>query len=139
MKKLLSFLFVLMFSLVLISPAAAQGDPTPTITFLNPPPGGVLELGVGESYTFHFQVASDQPFIHAQLGLIPNYPGKTIFSEGIQLAHQGTQASLDLTVTGKAVVDRIPDGQAPVTLVVGVRYQGGVIVAQSYEFVIVVK
>lgn len=139
MKKSLSLLFVLLFSLILITPAAAQSAPTPTITFLNPPPNGVLELGVGQSYTFQVQVVSDQPFVVAQLGLTQYYPGRTIFSDGIQIAHQGNNALLQLTVTGKASSAQFPDGQAPVTLMVGVRYQGGIVVAQSYPFFIVVK
>lgn len=134
MKRALSVLFVLIFSAVLITPAAAQGDPAPTLTFVNPPANGVLVLGVGESYTFEVQVVSDQPFLHAQLALGQFFPGRSVFADGIQIVHRGTSATLRLTITGKVSTAQFPDGLAPMTLVAGVRYQGGVVVVQNYEF-----
>lgn len=139
MKKLTSLLLVLLFSLVLITPAAAQTAPTPTITFVNLPADNVLVLSVGQTYTFEVQVESDQPFIHAQLGLTQYFPGRSIFSEGIQMSHQGNQATLHLTVTGKAPTAKFPDGQVLVTLITGVRYQGGYVVSDARPFYIVVQ
>jgi hypothetical protein len=106
---------------------------------VNPPADGILVLGVGESYTFEVQVESNQPFVHAQLGLGQYFPGRSVFADGAQIAHQGTSATLRLTVTGKGTTDRFPGGVAPVTLVVGVRYRGGLVVAEYYEISIVVQ
>jgi hypothetical protein len=139
MKKVLSVLFVLVFSAALITPAAAQGNPAPTISFTNPPASGLLVLGVGESYTFEVQVASAEPFVHAQLALGQFYPGRSVFADGIQIVHQGTSGTLRLTVTGKVSTAQLPDGVAPMTLVAGVRYQGGVVVVQNYEFGIIIQ
>jgi hypothetical protein len=139
MKKALSILFVLAICAVWITPAAAQGNPAPTITFVNPPPGGVVVLSVGQSYTFEVQVVSDQPFVHAQLALGQFYPGRSVFADGIQLVHRGTTATLRLTVTGKMPTAQFPDSIAPVTLVAGVRYQGGVVISQSYDLGIIVQ
>jgi len=136
MKKPLTFLGLIVFMLALVSPTAAQ---SPTITFVNPPQNGLLELNVGESYTFEVQVTSDPAFNKAQLGLSQYYPGRSVFADGIVSARGGTSATLKLSITGKTPTDKLPGGVAPMTLVVGVRYQGGEVVSQSFEFNVRVK
>jgi hypothetical protein len=127
----------------------AKAAPVVTITLLNPPPGGVLELAVGESYTFDILITSDTPFIFA--AAMPNsfYPGRGVYWHGGDRALQSTSAVLHLTVTGKgstadllAVCDWptpgtcYPAGTAPLAIVAGVRYKGGVTVSQTFTFAV---
>jgi hypothetical protein len=107
------------------------------VTFVNPPPNGVLELAVGESYTFEVQISSDEPFLIAQMALNQYFPGRSVHAEGMVHAGRGTEATLTLTVTGKTPTTDFPDGTVPVTLTVGVRY-GREVVPTYFEFAIAV-
>ncbi len=111
MKKVLSVLCVLVLGVVFAAPAAAQ---SPTVTFVNPPPGGILELAVGRSYTFEVQISSDEPFLIAQMALNQFFPGRSVHADGFVTARRGTEATLQLTVTGKTPTAQLPDGVAPV-------------------------
>lgn len=135
MKKVLSLLCVVVLGVVFVTPAAAQN---PTVTFVNPPPGGILELAVGESYTFEVQISSDQPFLIAQMSLNQFFPGRSVHADGFVVAQHGSEATLTLTVTGKKSTAALPDGVAPVSLVVGVRYSKTVVV-NTFDFGIVVQ
>lgn len=151
MKRLLIALGIVV-SIVLLPwsapPAAAAGA---RIKLLNRPPGGRLELGVGESYTFEIEVKSGEPFILAMAMTDAYYPGRGVFWHGNDAAHQGTSATLYLTMTGKnstadlpAVCDWPepgvcwPEGVAPVSIVAGVRYPGGLIISERFDFGVVV-
>jgi hypothetical protein len=151
MKKLLIVLSVMLVVLLLAGTlvAPAKAAPTITITLLNPPPGGVLELAVGESYTFDILITSDEPFVMAAALTNSYYPGRGVFWHGGDHASQSTSATLHLTVTGKsptadllAVCDwPIPGtcysaGTAPLAIVAGVRYKGGVTIAQTFTFAV---
>jgi hypothetical protein len=139
MRKLLSTLCLLVLVGVFVVPAQAQ-TPATTITFVNPPAKGILELNVGQSYTLEVQIQSDQPFLHAQMAIGQFFPGRNIFADGMVVAHRGTQATLLLTVRGKAPTTNLPGGAtvAPETIVVGVRYPGGMVVSQEFQFGIIV-
>jgi hypothetical protein len=67
------------------------------------------------------------------------------------IAGRGTSYLLRLTVTGKTSTAELfamcdwpepgdcwPEGVAPVSIVVGVRYRGGMVVAEAFPFAIVV-
>jgi hypothetical protein len=136
-------LIVLALAAVLLGglPVQAQGNNV-SITLLNPPPNGILELGVGESYTFEVAVSSDQQFISAMAVPDQTYPGRGVFFNGNDSAHQTTSAVLRLTITGKEPTlgaTNIPDGIAPVAVVVAVRFQGGVVVTERFDFGVIVQ
>ncbi len=137
MKKVLSVLVLLLLLAALIPPASAQEPPT--ITVSNLPADGILELGVGESVTFEIHVTSQVEFIHVQTALDQYYPGRSVFAGGIVSARRGTEAMLALTVTGKVATQKLPDSIAPVSVVVGVRYVGGNVALQVFDFGIIVK
>lgn len=128
-------LFVLLASFHFITPTHAAET---TITLLNPPPGGVLELGVGDSYTFEFEVTSDTPFVHASALPAPFFPGRGVFITGADHARGGTTALLSLTVTGKNSTENLPGGYAPISMFVGMRYQGGVTVSEQFDVLVAV-
>ena len=139
MKKALSVLFAIVLLGVFALPAQAQ-EPTTTITLLNPP-GDILTLEVGQSVTFDIQVSSDVEFLHARTDLNEYYPGRSVFSGGPSVIRRDTEGTLHLTLTGKTPTthQNIPDGIAPVEIVVGVRYKGGVVVVERFFFGIVVN
>jgi hypothetical protein len=131
-------------------PAEASSPPV-TIELLNPPPGGVLELAVGESYTFDITIESDEPFVVAIAMTDAYYPGRGVFWHGSDRATRDTAALLELTMTGKNSTadlwaacdwpesgDCWPEGVAPVSIVAGVRYKGGVVIAEQFPFAVVV-
>lgn len=133
MRRLLVPFIALVVMFTVATPAF--GAPQ-TITFENPPPDGVLELAVGESHTLDLTVISDQAFIVAIALTDQFYPGRGVFFAGSDRETQSTRADLQLTITGKEATDFLPDGVAPVAVVVGVRYQGGVVVSERFDFVV---
>ncbi len=137
MSKWLALFCMLALSITVVSPAAAQT--APTITLLNPPPGGVLELNVGESYTFQVQFDSSEPFTLAQVGLDQYYPGRYIFSSGIVSAHQTSSTVLTFTITAKEATAELPGGVAPVTLTAAVRYPKNDVHVEYFPINIIVK
>jgi hypothetical protein len=136
---------------VLLAWVASTAIAGVTIQLLNPPPGGLLELDVGESYTFDIGITSDDPFVLAMATTDAYYPGRGIRRSANDTAHRSTSAVLHLTVTGKgstvglpAVYDwpepgiHWPEGTAPVSIVAGVRYKGGVVISERFIFTVAV-
>ena len=150
MKKILIALaLVLVVVLAGVPASPAKAAPVATITVLNLPPSGVLELGIGESYTFDVLITSDQPFVLAMV--LPNayYPGRGVFWHDSDRATQSTSALLHVTITGKnptadlpAVSDwpepgiNWPGGVAPVLIAAGVRYQGGQVISEEFPLAV---
>lgn len=153
MKRFLVAIGVVTAIVLLTTVPASQAttSPSATITLLNPPPSGLLELDVGESYTFDVEITSDEPFVLALA--LPNqyYPGRGIKWHGCDQATHSTSALLHLTMRGKGSTADLPavddwpgpgvdwpEGVAPISLVVGVRYKGGYVVAEAFSFAVVV-
>jgi hypothetical protein len=140
--------------LVLGTPPLQAAPPSPpdvTIELLNPPPGGLLELAVGESYTFDVAVESEEPFLWAIAMTDEYYPGRALYWHGMDRAIRDTSALLSLTMTGKkpstdldAVCDWPepgdcwPEGVAPASIVVAVRFQGGGVAVKQFAFAVLV-
>lgn len=151
MKKCLIALVLAVFVLLPISTASSAPAANVTIELLNPPPDGLLELEVGEAYTFDIQITSDDPFILAIALTDAYYPGRGVSWHGNDIAHHATSATLHLTMKSKnstaglaAVCDWPepgtcwPEGVAPVSIVVGVRYKGGLVIVERFDFAAVV-
>ena len=151
MKKLLVTMSVVAVAVLLLCAPSSQATAAPKVTIkvIGVPPQKPLELDVGESYTFEVLVKSNEPFISATAMTDAYYPGRGVFSHGSDRATQDTSAVLYLTITGKnstadllAVCDWPepgdcwPDGVAPVSIVVGVRYDGGVVIAERFPFAV---
>lgn len=145
MKRFVLLAVVALLALAAFAPAASAQQPTTpntTITFLNPPAGGTLVLGVGESYTFQVRVTSDVPFNSARAFADQYYPGRGVFYSGTNGEGRGTEAILSLTITGKSPslgAPNVVDGVLPVGVAVAVRYQGGVVVGQIFNLNVVVQ
>ncbi len=133
MRRIFLLLAAVSMMAALAAPAAAA---TPTITLENPPPGGVLELAVGETYVFDITVTSDDQFILAIALTDQFFPGRGVFFAGSDRETQATSAELHLTIEGKEPTDFLPDGVAPAAVVVGVRYLQNVVVSERFDFVV---
>ena len=153
MKKISGALSIMILLTLLLSawlPAAAAPGQT-KVRLLNPPHQGILELEVGESHTFYLEVRSEEPFLFAMAKLDQYYPGRGIHVPAGDKAPGGTTARLEITITGKnstadlpAVCgwpearDCWPAGVAPVAIVAGMRYPGGVY-GEQFPFMVIVR
>jgi hypothetical protein len=133
MKKVVIAISIMML-LVFLAPVTSAAKPAPvTIKLLNPPKKGVLELDVGQSYTFDVEITSDEPFILAIALGDEYYPGRGVFYNGNDTASHATSALLQLTITGKEPTDFLPEGVAPIAVVAGVRFPGGVVFSERFD------
>ncbi len=154
MKKYFLILAIIIVVALIAQPvSAAKPTPTVTITLLNPPAGSLLELAVGELYTFDVQVTSSEPFILAMALPDPYYPGRGAnWRLSDNKSGQATSALLHLTVTAKkSTADLLPvcdwpepgmcweAGIAPQVIVTGVRFKNGVVLSEAFPFAILVK
>ena len=150
MKRTLSTVGIVIAIALLTCMASSAAADSATITLLNDP-GDMLELDVGETYTFHIKVTSDTDFILAMAMPDVYYPGRAIKFSGNDIAHRDDSAVLHLTMTGKgstadfAAVCDWPEpglcwkeGTVPVSIVVGARYKAGVVVSERFNFAVVV-
>ncbi len=128
------FVFVLLFagSFLLIHAHAASVS----INFLNVNSGEVVDLAIGESFTLEAEVRADTPFISALMLSDEQFPGRGVFLNGNDIVTQSDQALLRLTARGKGSTADLPGGTAPVSLVVGVRYPGGIVFSERVDFFI---
>ena len=137
MIKKFAFVLGLVIVLVLstgVVNAAPPAPPTPNVTFTLVS-GLPSTMNVGDVYTVVVQVDSDVPFgsVHANPSF--QFPGKGVVAvQGGDHAGSGTSATLEITYKAKSETSRMPGGFVPVFFVVGVRYGGGVIAVQSYQF-----
>lgn len=154
MKKcwIVSSLMLVALLLLFLPASTVAAPPGVSIRLLNPPPKNKpMELSVGESYTFDLSIESDEPFILAMAMMDAYYPGRGVFSPGGDRAAAGTSALLHLTITGRQATAFLPavcnwpesgmcwpEGVAPLAIVVGVRFAGGLVVAEQHPFSVVV-
>ena len=114
-----------------------------------PEDGEILKLGVGKTATFDVTIESDTDFVLAMAMPDVYYPGRAIKFSGNDIAHRGTTATLQLTMTGKgstddfaAVYDWPVDGMdweagtVPFSIVVGVRYRAGEVHQERFSFAV---
>jgi hypothetical protein len=152
MKKLLAIASVVAMVVLLVcaSGVQAQKGPDVHIRLDKKPPGGTLMLPVGESHTFEVQITSSEPFNLAMVMTDEYYPGRSVFSTHDR-AGGSTEATLYLTLTGKMSTAELwpvcdwpepgvcwSEGVAPMSIVAGVRFAGGAVVAERFDFAVLV-
>ena len=134
MKKIFS---VFALSILIVSLLTAA-SPLPNTTF-KLLQGLPQTMNVGETYTVVVRVESDQPFLFAQALPSFQYVGKGVVAvQGGDHAGRGTSSTLELTFRAKSPTTQMPDGIAPVYVVVGVRYPGGYMATEEYLFSVTV-
>lgn len=149
MKRLLTILAIVFLAAMLTLGSAAAYAPAVSFKVRGLPPGGLLVLPVGESHPFEIGVNSNEPFTAAVAMTDQYYPGRGVFWHDSDRAVRDTSATLHLTITGKNATtdlpavcdwpepgDCWPKGVAPVSIVVGVRYPGGVTISERFPFAV---
>ena len=122
----------LVLALVTVA-AAPTPPPVPNVTFtvITPLPDTMV---VGQTYDFVVQITSDTPFISASAMPDMFFPGRYVTAHGVSRTSAGTSATLTVTWTAKASTANLPGGVAPVAVVAGLRFQGGVVVGQRFDY-----
>jgi hypothetical protein len=139
MKRVISIFCVLTVCLILIASIIPVQASATSITLLNPPAGGELHLGIGQSYTFDIAVNSDTQFIQA-IALIDQYfPERGVRDQGADVIVRQTSGVLHMTVKGVSSTAKLPNSISPITLFVGVRYGGGQVVQQAFPINVIVS
>ena len=92
-------------------------------------------MNVGDTATVIVHVQSDKQFLFAQALPSFQYVGKGVVAvKGGDHQGRGSSATLEITFQAKSPTTRMPDGVAPVHVVVGVRYPGGYVAVEDYPF-----
>ena len=151
MKKVLSTIGIVVAIALLTCIASSAMAADARIKLLKPPPGGKIELEVGESRTFDIKITGGTPFVLAIAMPDSYYPGRAIIWNGNDLVHRADSATLQLTMTAKGSTadlpevcdwpepgDCWPEGVAPASIVAGVRYTNGVVISERFDFYVVV-
>jgi hypothetical protein len=127
--------FALLLALAIFLPARETAAANPTFTLLNDLPTNMV---VGETYTIHIGVVSDEPFIWARALGDDYYPGRGAVIHGGDMVHSGTSGELSLTVIARGSTAGFPGGCDPMAVVVGARYQGGEIHSERFDFCVTI-
>lgn len=137
MKK--SFTYIgLALLLVLTTATLTAAAPMPQVTF-NLVQGLPSTMHVGDTHTVVVEVTSNIPFNIVQAMPALQYPGKGVVPvQGGDHAGSGTSATVEVTFTAKSAPDRLPGGKDVLAVVVGVRYQGGLVIVEEFPFEVTV-
>jgi hypothetical protein len=134
MMKRFVFSIGLLALAILLTGALTAAAPAPNVTFTLVQ-GLPSTMNVGDTATVVVQVISDQPFNFAQMLPSFQFPGKGVVAvQGGDHAGSGTTATLEITFQAKSSTAGFPGGVAPVCVVAGVRFQGGTVDSQSFNF-----
>lgn len=128
-----------MVLMVLMTGALSAAAPVPVTTFTLVQ--GLPEaMNVGDTYTVRVQVDSDQEFNSIQALPAFQFVGKGVVAiQGGDRSGRGSSATIELTFKAKSSTVNFPGGgEAPVSVVVGVRYGGGYVAVERYEFTVLV-
>lgn len=133
MKRSFANIFLVLVMVLTVGiTAAAAPVPVTTFTLVQGLPS---TMNVGETYTVVVQVESNLEFSSVQALPSFMFPGKGVVAvQGGDRAGRDTSATLELTFKAKSPTAKMPGGFAPVFVVVGVRYGGGIVAVQEYTF-----
>lgn len=143
MKKLFSYIGLALM-LLLMTGVLTAAAPAPNVTFTLV--SGLPEtMHVGETYTVVIDVVSDIPFNGVQAMPDPQYPGKGVVpvkggdhavAEYAEAGYTeaGYTATVEVTFMAKTDTSKMPKGKDVMAVVVGVRYKGGVVVGEIFNF-----
>lgn len=136
MSKRIISLLGLVAMMVLLTGVLTAAAPVPVTNFTLVQ-GLPSVMKVGDTVTVVVQVASDQQFTSAQAMPDFQYAGKGVVAvQGGDRVGQNTNATLQLTFKAKGSTAKMPGGIVPVSVVVGVRYGGGYVAVQQYDFTV---
>jgi len=133
LKRIISFIG-LMALMVLMTGALTAAAPVPVTTFTLVQ-GLPTVMNVGDTATVIVRVESDQPFIFAQALPAAFFPGRGVVAAQGDHVGQGTTATLSVPFYAKTSTAGF-NGPALVSVSVGVRYAGGYIAVQRFDFAV---
>ena len=134
-KKFFSFLGLAAL-MVLMSGVLSAAAPMPVTTFTLVQ-GLPAVMNVGDTFTVIVHVDSDQKFLSASALPDTYYPGRgVVATQGGARTGRSTTATLAVTFVAKGATSKMANGVAPVSVVVGVRYAGGYVAVQRYDFLV---
>jgi len=137
MSKRIFSLIGLVALMVLLTGVLSAAAPVPNTTFTLIQGNMPAVMNVDDTYTVVVQVDSDQQFTSAQAMPDFQYAGKGVVAvKGGDRAGSGTSATLEVTFKAKSSTAKMPGGVVPVSVVVGVRYGGGYVAVQQYDFTV---
>jgi hypothetical protein len=137
MSKRFFSLIGLVALMVLLTGVLTAAAPVPVTTFTLVQGNMPSVMNVGDTYTVVVHVDSNQQFTSAQAMPDFQYAGKGVVAvQGGDRAGSGTSATLEVTFKAKSSTAKMPGGVVPVSVVVGVRYGGGYVVVQQYDFTV---
>lgn len=133
MKSKMIRLMLVALVVLTVNVAAAPVPPTPNVTFtiLTPLP---TAMALGQTYDFVVLITSDTPFVSAMAMPDMYYPGRYVVAHGVSRSSAATSVTLTVTWTAKDSTAGLPGGIAPVAIVAGLRFQGGLTVAQRFDY-----
>ena len=120
--------------MVVVSLAVARNAAAaPNVTFnvLTPLPANMV---AGQTYDFVVEVTSNTEFISVMAQPSQFYPGRYLTAQGVSRDGAGTSTLIIVTYTAKSSTADLPGGVAPVSVTVGVRFQGGAVIVQRYDY-----
>jgi len=136
MTKRIFSLIGLVALMVLLTGVLSAAAPVP-VTKFKLVDGLPSVMNVGETYTVVVKVTSDQQFISAQAMPDFQYAGKGVVAvQGGDRVGQNDSATLQVTFMAKGPTAKMPGGVVPVSVIVGVRYAGGYVAVQQYDFTV---
>ena len=134
MKRLFSY-FGLAILMVLMTGVLTAAAPAPNVTF-KLKSALPKNMKIGETYTVIVEVSSPGvPFNAVQAMPDLQYPGKgVVHVKGGDHVASGEFATVEVTFLAKTDTSKMLDGKDLVAVVVGARYQGGVVVGERFDF-----
>ena len=138
MKKFFSY-FGLAILMVLMIGVLTAAAPKPNIQFTLVQ-GLPATMDLGEKATVIVEVTSDTPFLYAQALPSAFFPGRGVVATVGDRVGRGQTAHLEVTFTAKnSTIDfaQSPlEGYVPVSVIAGVRFAGGIVVSQPFDFMV---
>ena len=140
-KRVLAFIGLIALMVLMTGVLTAAAPlPVTTITLVQ---GLPTVMNVGETRIVELRVESDQEFIFAQALPAAYFPGRGVVAGQGDHVGQSTEATLLIAFTAKSSTANFPGtptspdgGVAPVSVTVGVRYAGGYVAVQRYDFTV---
>ena len=125
--------------MALMTGVLTAAAPMPVVNF-NLVQGLPSNMNPGDKATVIVEVSSDTQFLYAQALPSEYYPGRGVTAAVGDRMNGGQTARLAVTFTAKNSTNDFANapGYAPVSVVVGVRFPGGYVATQRYDFVVTV-
>jgi len=80
------------------------------------------------------RVSSDTPYLMVMAMPDMYFPGRFVVAHGVSRSGTGTETVVSIPFTAKGSTAELPGGTAPVSVVVGARFKGGMSIGNQFDF-----